>query len=185
MSEVEGPMPNITPEMIRTTFRVLEAEGMIFYSGGHAYVPTETGWKPLMKIAPIREKIRGFGDERIVATDKDSLCILKGNDIKKCTIAVRSNKSCIELGDEFRNAVKEGRCLIITITCDGVSDRVVACGSPKLSMKSEREIEIRKDEEINEGTIAILADKSASELKKDLIESIKKGSEVSITIDVI
>ena len=43
-----GPQPTITPEMIHNTFRALETKGMIYYSEGGVYVPTEKGWKLLM-----------------------------------------------------------------------------------------------------------------------------------------
>lgn len=43
------PSPHITPHMIETAMHALETKGMIYYSEGGVYIPTEKGWKLLME----------------------------------------------------------------------------------------------------------------------------------------
>jgi hypothetical protein len=183
--EEPEPMPRITPEMIQSARRILEAEGMIYYKKGGIYVPTEKGWKLLMEIRPIKEEIIAWGDEKILATDTEKLGITKSSDIKNYTIGIKANKACNDLSEELKEALKQAKKIEIFIEADGIKDKIVAFGSPALKLTSEDEIVIRKDDFIDDSTLAILADKSVSEINKELIKKNRNPkTEIKITIEV-
>ena len=185
---VPEPSPTITPEMIQTAFEVLKSRGMIHYSSGGAYVPTEAGWKLLKEIKLLREEFFARGNSHVEATNQRMLVITKNADIKKdvdAVIAVGSEKACTELRYEFRNALKEAKRVKITIEAEGVEDKIVAYGSPALKLSNNEEIMIRKDAFIDGRTLAILADKAANELKQELIEKLRNpNTTVKITLEI-
>lgn len=181
-------MPEITPEMIQTTLKALEAEGMVQYVGGEAYIPTEKGWKLLMEVKPIKEEIIAYGHPNITATHTTTFEITKAEEIKKdanCIIAVKANKACKDLSKEMKDALKEGRKVEIIVEAEGIKDKIVAYGSPALKLTNPEDIVVRKSDFIDNRTLAILADKAANEIKQELIEKLRKaGVKIKITLEI-
>jgi hypothetical protein len=184
MQKKPEAMPQITPEMIENMRRILEAEGMIYYKEGGLYLPTEKGWKLLMEIKPTKEEIRAWGDEKIVANDTTKFGVTKSLQIENFTIGIKANKSANELSDEIKNILKQARKIEITIEVEGIKDKISAFGSPALKITDKEKIIVRKDDKIDDATIAILSDKSASELKKELLEKLKDSkNKILLTIE--
>jgi len=185
-NETPEPMPTITPEMIRITLKTLESKGMIKYAESGAYVPTESGWKLLTEIKPIKEEIVAFGHPSINATNLRSIFITKANEAKENgVIAVKASKSSKDFKKETKDALKEARKVEITIEADGVEDKITGYGSPAMKLSHPEEISIRKDDFIDGKTVAILADKCANELKQELIEKLRdENTKVKITLEI-
>ncbi len=190
MAKEDGKMcpengPTITPDMIKLVHQTLEKRGLLYYSEGGVYVPTEKGWRLLTEIKPVTETVSASGSHGIIATCTHSIGLTKSESVhadgKDCMIGVKADKSCKELGDEFRDSLKGGRKVKITIEADGVSDSFEAFGSPALSVSDEEGMVIRKDDFIDDKVVAIMADKSASDLSKELIEKLKK-SDTKVTV---
>ena len=123
------PMPDITPEMIRTTLDALEAKGMVQYMEGGYYVPTESGWRLLMEAKAAREEIIAYGHQNITATHTTTFEITKSKEMKKdadCIIGVNADKACKDLDKELRDSLKTGSKLEITLEAGGVIDKIVA-----------------------------------------------------------
>ncbi|MEM7825591.1 MAG: DUF371 domain-containing protein [Candidatus Aenigmatarchaeota archaeon] len=188
MREIEPELPAITPEMIRATFEALEAKGMVFYTESGAYVPTERGWKLLMEIKPVKEEIIAYGHPNITATHKTTFEITKAKEIGKdadCIIGIKANKACKDLSKEMKDGLKEGKRIEIKIIAGGVEDTVIAYGSPALKLNNPEDIVVRKSDFIDSRTLAILADKAAYDLKKELIENLKKPeAEIKIILKI-
>ncbi len=170
---VPEPSPTITPEMVRTVFRMLEAKGMVQYFEGGIYIPTEKGWKLLMSTKTYKEEVIAFGHPKITASDNLSIKIAKDEEVDESTIGVKANKACIDFSKEFRNALKSNKIINITLEVEDVSDSITAYCSPILEASSNNKITVRKDDNVDSSTIGIMSDKSARELKKDLIEKLK------------
>lgn len=182
------PAPQITPEMVETAIKSLESEGLIHYMSGGAYIPTEAGWKLLMKVGPVKEEIVAYGHPNITATHTTTFEITKAEKITKdadCIIAVKANKACKDLKKEFKNALKEAKKVEITIEAEGVKDKITAYGSPALKLTHPEDIVVRKSDFIDNRTLAILADKAANELKQDLVEKLRNPEiKVKITLEI-
>jgi len=185
--EIE-PTPRITPEMIQTTFKALDARGMVFYGKEGAYIPTESGWKLLASTKSKKEEINAYGHKNITASHTTTFEITKASELKKeadCIIAVKADKACADLGKDFRDALKEAKRVEITIEAGGITDIVTAYGSPALRMTHEEDIVVRKSDYIDNRTLAILANKSANELKQELVEKLRySDTKVKITLEI-
>jgi hypothetical protein len=182
------PKPEIPPETVWSALRALEAKGMIYYKGGGIYVPSEAGWKLLREISPSVEEIRAFGHPNIEASHKSTFEITKAAEITRdadCIIGVRANKGCRELKKTFVEGLKDGKRVEITIEAGGIKDRVIAYGSPALKLTHPEDIVIRKSDFIDNRTLAILADKSAFNLKRELVKKLKNPhAEIKITLEI-
>ena len=181
-------MPDITPEMIRTTLEALEAKGMVQYIDGGYYVPTERGWSLLMEAKPTKEEITAYGHQNITATHTTTFEITKSKEMKKdadCIIAVKADKACKDLDKELRDSLKTGSRIEITLEAGGASDKIVAYGSPALKMSHPEDIVVRKSDFIDSRTLAILADKAANELNQDLVEKLRDPKmKIKITLEI-
>ena len=181
------PSPAITPRMIETAMKALEAKGMIYYSEGGLYIPTEKGWKLLMEVSG-REEVVAKGHAAIQATDDNGFIIVKSatpDKYPKAIVAVSASKACRDFDKKFRNSLKSSKRIEITIAADGEEDVIVAFCSPALTLTSIEEIAIRKDDNVDGKTVAILANKSAFELSQDLIEKLRKPeTEIKITFEI-
>jgi len=186
--EAPEPMPDITPQMIQNALRALEAEGLVHYVGNGAYVPTEGGWKLLQEVAPMKEEIVAYGHPNVTALHKITLEITKDKEVGKdgdCIIAVNANKACADLKKEFKDALSAAKKVVITIEAGGVIDKITGFGSPALKLTHQEDMVIRKSDFIDNRTLAILADKAACNLKKELIEKLKNSqTEVKITLEI-
>ncbi|MEM7821657.1 MAG: DUF371 domain-containing protein [Candidatus Aenigmatarchaeota archaeon] len=179
------PSPSITPDMLRNVLEILESRGMIHYTAGGAYIPTESGWKLLMELKPVKEEIFGYGHSEIKASSNSAIRITKGLDVDDATIAVNVDKACKDLSEDFKAAIKSARRVEVKIEAEGEEEVFVAYGSPALRLASKEEIVIRKGSLIDGKTIAILSDKSASELKQSLIEKLKNSqTRVKISLEI-
>ncbi|MEM5836155.1 MAG: DUF371 domain-containing protein [Candidatus Aenigmatarchaeota archaeon] len=179
------PSPSITPEMIKDVLEILESKGMIHYSAGGAYIPTESGWKLLMELKPVKEEIFGYGHPEIKASSNSAIRITKGLDIDDATIVVAANKACKDLSGDFKAAIKSAGKIEIKIEVEGEEEVFIAYGSPALKLTSKEEILIRKNSIVDGKTLAILSDKSASELKQTLIEKLRNPqTKVKITLEI-
>ncbi|MGC8812077.1 MAG: DUF371 domain-containing protein [Candidatus Aenigmatarchaeota archaeon] len=188
MREIEPELPAITPEMIKTTFEALEAKGMVFYTESGAYIPTEKGWKLLMEVKPVKEEIIAYGHPNVTAKHQTTFEITKAEEIKKdadCIIGVKASKACKDLSKEMKDALKEGKKVEIKIQAEGMEDTITAYGSPALKLTHAEDIVVRKSDFIDSRTLAILANKAACDLKKELVEKLKDPkTEIKIILEV-
>ena len=179
--------PEITPEMVRFVSRMLESEGLIRYMKGGAYIPTERGWKFLHDVEGVKEVIEARGHKNITASDRKSLSIVKFKNVKMgdgSVIGINANKSCADLGGKLKDTLKTARRVFIKIEAGGESDTVTAFGSPALKLTDSNEIFIRRGDFIDGKTLAILADKSANDLKEGLKKKLKTSGKIKITLEV-
>jgi hypothetical protein len=122
------------------------------------------------------EKIVAFGHELVQAKHKTTIEITKENFLTKrgdCIIAVKADKACFDLRDEFKMALKQEKKVKIVFEINGIKDEVIAFGSKELLLESKTSIVIRKSSFIDDRTIAIRANKSAADLDRRLVEELK------------
>lgn len=183
--------PTITPEMISLVHRTLETRGLLYYSEGKIYVPTEKGWRLLTDIKPMREEVSARGSKEITATDSLRISFTKlGNIVqlkeKDSIMAIKADKACKDLRDNLKDSLKGSSKVKVTIEAGGLSDSMLAYGSPALKLSSDEEIVVRKDDFIDGKTLAIMANKAASDLKKELVEKMKNpDTDVKIVLEII
>jgi hypothetical protein len=137
--------------------------------------------------AEIREVIFGHGHKNIKAMHKTTLEFTRDLHLSKkgdCIIAVAMDKAIADLTSEFKENMRKPRAkLTITIEADGISEQVIAEGSPHLILTHPTDMVIRKSGYLCSRTLAVHADKAACDLSKNLVEKLKNPvQEVKVTL---
>lgn len=133
------------------------------------------------------EEIHAQGHRNVQAKHRTTLEITKEDYLTKkgdCIIAINADKGMSGLSEELKKQLKKGAKIKITISCEGIEDSLEAEGNENLILEHETDIVIRKSEFICPRTLAVKANKSASDLKRDLIAKISEGNKVKIKFTV-
>jgi len=133
------------------------------------------------------EKINAYGHRNIRSTHRTTFEITKEEGLTKrgdCVIAVGATKGARDLSVRFREAVKRGDAKItITVEAGGVREVVEARGTLRLLFTHPTDIVVRKSDYVCGRTVAIRANKAASDLSRELVEKLKNPSQkVTITL---
>lgn len=129
------------------------------------------------------------GHENIEATHKTTFEVTKETTLTKqgdCIIAVEASKAAADLPFEFKEAArKEGAQITVTIEAGELREVVKAKGSPQLQFMHPTDLVVRKSGYVCGRTLAIGADKAASDFSRELVEKLKDPSqEITVTLAV-
>lgn len=138
---------------------------------------------------PIIIVIFAHGHENIQATHETTFEITKEPTLTKrgdCIIAVQATKGAADLPLEFKEAArKKGAQITITIEAGELKEIVRTRGSPRLLFTHPTDLVVRKTDYVCGRTLAIRADKAASDLSRKLVEKIQDANqEIRITLAV-
>ncbi len=107
----------------------------------------------------LREVIHCHGHENVKATHRSTLEFTKEDFLTPrgdCIICIGADKAINDLSDEFKNALREGKKLLIRIKVGDLVDEVVAWGgSPELILDHDVSMVVRKSTYIDARTLAI------------------------------
>ena len=129
------------------------------------------------------------GHENIEATHKTTFEVTKETTLTKqgdCIIAVEALKAAADLPFEFKEAArKEGAQITVTIEAGKLREVVKAKGSSQLQFMHSTDLVVRKSGYVCGRTLAIRADKAASDFSRELVEKMKDHSqEITVTLAV-
>jgi len=138
---------------------------------------------------PVITVIFAHGHKNIQATHKTTFEITKEPTLTKradCIIAVEATKGAADLPLEFKEAARrKGAQITITIEAEELKQIVKAKGSPRLLFTDPTDLVVRKSDYVCGRTLAIRADKVASDFSRKLIEKIRDSSQrIRITLAV-
>lgn len=138
---------------------------------------------------PVIVAIFAHGHENIQATHETTLEITKEPTLTKrgdCIIAVEATNGAADLPLEFKEAArKKGAQITITIEAGELKEIVSAKGSPRLLFTHPTDLVVRKTDYVCGRTLAITADKAASDLSRKLVEKIQDCNQrIRITLVV-
>jgi hypothetical protein len=133
--------------------------------------------------------IVAHGHENIVATHKTTFEITKEATITKrgdCIITVEATRAAIDLPFEFKQAARRRKAHItIKIEAGELKEVVQAKGSPKLTFTHPTDLVVRKSNYVCNRTLAIGADKAASDFSRKLVEKMRDpNQEMKVTLTV-
>ena len=101
-----------------------------------------------------------------------------------CIVAVKSDKSCHDVSDNLKKALKLGKKIIIKLKSGQVLDTIIAYGHPNLTLKNRNDMVIRTSGFVDDRTLAVHANKSSNRLSRELVRSLKNPRQkVDITIE--
>jgi hypothetical protein len=134
------------------------------------------------------EKLTAKGHGNILAKHPTTFEITKDSYLTKrgdCIIGISANKSMVDFSENFKERLRRKNAkLEITLRCSDVEEKVIAYGDPELTFKHSHDMVIRKSNFICDRTLAIKADKSARDLKRDLVEKLKKNGKNILEIEL-
>jgi len=138
---------------------------------------------------PVITVIFARGHENIQATHGTTFEITKESTLTKrgdCIIAIGATKGAVDLPLDFKEAARsEGVQMTITIEAGELKEVVRARGSRRLLFTHPTDLVVRKSNHVCSRTLAIGADKAASDLSRKLIEKIRDSNQkVRITLVV-
>ena len=138
---------------------------------------------------PVIVAIFAHGHENIQATHETTFEITKEPTLTKrgdCIIAVEATNGAADLPLEFKEATrKKDAQITITIEAGELKEIVRAKGSPRLLFTHPTDLVVRKTDYVCGRTLAIRADKAASDLSRKLIEKIQDSNQgIRITLAV-
>ena len=136
-----------------------------------------------------KETIIAFGHKNIKANHRTTFEITKEKYLTPkgdCIIGINANKSASDLSENFKSCAKRASSkLVIHLIVDGYEEIIHAEGSPRLKFVSNTSIVVRKSSYIDGRTIAINSDKSASDINREIISSLKRGHKVLLLLECV
>jgi hypothetical protein len=140
-----------------------------------------------VSIPVYHEKVTARGHQAIKAVHpttfeltKDSYLTERGD----CIIGVNLDKAVSELDPDFRKALKKSTSIVILVLrVDNLVDVVIAQGHEDLILSDDRRIIVRKSSYIDPATLAINANKSSRNIRRDLVEKLRDPQAV-LTVDI-
>lgn len=125
----------------------------------------------------VTETIQASGHPKMRATHKTTLEITKDSHLTEkgdCIVAVNASKAGKDLSPEFRHLVRNDNAVIrLTMTVAGQSETMTGRGDRRLTLDHLTDLVIRKSKYVCNRTLMVEADKSASNLGRDLVRALR------------
>jgi uncharacterized protein len=102
-----------------------------------------------------------------------------------CIIGVSSKVKLEDFPLELRNAIKNENTLIkIQLETENAEDEIKGYGHPELTLDHPTDMVCRKSDFKCSRTLMIKSDKAAVDLKRELVNDLKEGKDLKVTIVV-
>jgi len=128
------------------------------------------------------------GHPNVTSRHKTTFEFTKDKEIGKtadCIIGVSSKTKLEDFPLELRRAMKDENTIIkILLETENAEDEIKGYGHPELTLDHPTDMVARKSQFKCSRTLMIRADKAACDLKKELIDDLKAGKSLKITITV-
>ena len=124
----------------------------------------------------LREVIHCRGHENVRATHKSTLEFTKEDYLTPrgdCILCVEADRGINDLSEDFKEALKAGKKLLIRIRVGDLVDEVLAKGSSELILNHDYSMVIRKSTYIDSRTLAINANKAARDIDRRIVELLR------------
>lgn len=137
----------------------------------------------------IIEVIRARGHRNILARHRTTLEITKESEVTPrgdCIIGVSADKAAADLSPRFKEALRDDSAILIAVLeAGGLRDVVLAMGRRDLVLEHREKIILRKSEYVEPATVGVRANKAAGDISRDLVEELRKGSELLVKLIVL
>ncbi|MEN4006245.1 MAG: DUF371 domain-containing protein [Methanobacteriaceae archaeon] len=128
------------------------------------------------------------GHPNVTSTHKSTLEITMDKEIgikADCIVGVSSRVKLEDLPPELLEAIKdENKIIKVQLETDNSFDEITGYGHPELTLDHPTDMVCRKSEFKCSRTLMIKSDKAAVDLKKELIDDLKKGKDLKVKIIV-
>lgn len=131
------------------------------------------------------DRILAKGHKNIRATHGKTLEITREDHLTPrgdCIVAVSADKALRDLDPSLRDRIKRGWPVAVLITVNNLWDIAIGHGDPGLELSDPVRIVVRKSTYISPNTLMIRSSKAASDLRRDLIDLLKRGENTTIYV---
>jgi uncharacterized protein len=100
-----------------------------------------------------------------------------------CIVGIAAETGCAGLSPSFKSVLAHDDAILLTrLECDGIVVEVHSHGSSQFSLNHPTDMVWRKSTFVCGRTIGILSDLVAAMLPKELIQSLKEGKKMTVTL---
>lgn len=135
------------------------------------------------------EVLRARGHPRITARHPATLMITREKEVGPkgdCIVAVGADKGAKDLSGALKRAIRAGRRVRVTLRVGDVAEVIQGFGDPRLGQENPKDIVIRKSRFTCGRTVAIKADKAASDLSRDFVSRLlDPAAEIQVSIEAL
>lgn len=131
------------------------------------------------------DKVYARGHRNIKATHRNTFEITREDHLTPrgdCIIAVSANKSVRDLDPGLKDGLRRGWSTAIVIVVDRLWDIATGYGDPGLELSDPVRIIARRSTYVSPNTVMLRSSKAALDIKRDLIDLLKRGEEATIYI---
>lgn len=129
------------------------------------------------------DEIACRGHPNVLAKHRTTLEVTTENYLTKrgdCIICVEASKGANSLSVEVKGILKSGGYGYLVVKTQNFLEIVHGRGSPELTMTSPVKFIVRRSSFISDATVMIGADKSAGDLRRELVNELKGGGSVRV-----
>ena len=136
----------------------------------------------------ITETIRCHGHQNVRGMHKSTFEITKETELSPagdCIIAVGADKGAADLSPEFRRVLAtDGSKLITHLQIGSIEATVLSEGADGMTLSHPTDLVWRRSTFLCPRTIGIYSDHVARQIPRELIEELKKGKDMVVTLIV-
>lgn len=137
----------------------------------------------------VYEQIRCRGHKNVRALHKSTFEITKETELSQngdCIIAVAADKGAADLSPEFQKALSvPGTILVTTLTIQDLSIVIRSEGVDGITLTHPTDLVWRRSAFTCPRTIGIYSDHTAARIPRELIEKLREGREMLVTLQAI
>ena len=126
------------------------------------------------------------GHENVTSAHKSTFEVTTDENITNaadCIIGVQSDAKLGDLPLKLKGAIRDENSLIrVRLETENAEDEIVGYGQPDLTLKHPTDMVCRTSNYRCSRTLMVKADKAACDLKKELIDDLKEGKDLKVTI---
>ncbi len=135
------------------------------------------------------ERIRCRGDPLVRATHPTTFEVTAEGHLTRqgdCIIGIAADKGAAGLSAEFRRVLADDGAMLVTrLTAGGRSAEVRGRGSSRMTLSHPSDLVWRRSGFVCPRTVAILCDRTAATLPRDLIRALREGAELEVEMVVV
>jgi hypothetical protein len=132
--------------------------------------------------------IHAKGHKNVTSTHKSTFEVTKDENITKaadCIIGVQSDAKLVDFPSGLKEAIRDENTKIkVVLETENAEDEIIGYGHPDLTLEHPTDMVCRKSNYRCSRTLMINADKAAVDLKKELIDDLREGRELKVSIIV-
>ncbi|NYB51146.1 MAG: DUF371 domain-containing protein [Methanobacteriaceae archaeon] len=131
---------------------------------------------------------KAHGHHNITSKHHSTFEVTRDKDIglaADCIVGVSSKVSLNDLPQQMKRAIQHEKSQVqVILETENASDMIIGYGHPGLTLDHPTDMVCRKSDYICSRTLMIRADKAAVDLNPDLVEDLRSGKTLKVTINV-